>query len=600
MKRVLLFFVLLLLCGKSVNAQEIIINQVNVVGTGEIVELSAEEYIKQCMLEKQAVIDVSEYALSIADVRTIYGNIINFTPELFYINNSYSITTNTSTGYVSTIKKFYYYANSDYSADVETIAAKKAEIDAIVNLIATQVSSYSSDYEKLLFVHDYLVEHTSYDYSSTTQSTSTSGYPKTDFDMYGALVLKQAVCQGYSHAFKYICDQLNLGTNGFAYTSSHVWNQIELDGLYYNVDCTYDEYMYDIYMKVQHANFLKSDTEFNSSHGSYTADYSCTSTIYDDTNLDNVITHLCKFGNKYYYVKNSKLFYGTIVNNNWSATDVGIILPDAWTYTNVCMYDDKNIIYNTKTGIRLYNLETEKSVTIIEPYHRNIFGIHFDGTKVTYGHRYYTITGNTTVETIDSVVLDKSLVSQIEKTDTTDVSTESVNSSNNPIKFVKISSSSAKIPKTGKLYLKAKYYPADADNFKSMIWKSSNKKVATVNSSGAVTGKKVGTATITCTVNNEYTVSCKVTVYNYGLTKVKEKYYYYDIKGKKIKNKWKTVKGKKYYFNKKGQAVTGWKTIKGKKYYFSKKGVMQTGWKKIGKYKYYFNKKGIYKKKVKL
>ena len=42
-----------------------------------------------------------------------------------------------------------------------------------------------------------------------------------------------------------------------------------------------------------------------------------------------------------------------------------------------------------------------------------------------------------------------------------------------------------------------------------------------------------------------------------GLVKVKNKYYYYNAKGKKVKNKWVTVKVKgkkqKYYFNKKGR-----------------------------------------------
>ena len=45
-----------------------------------------------------------------------------------------------------------------------------------------------------------------------------------------------------------------------------------------------------------------------------------------------------------------------------------------------------------------------------------------------------------------------------------------------------------------------------------------------------------------------------------GLVKVKNKYYYYNAKGKKVKNKWVTVKVKgkkqKYYFNKKGAALT--------------------------------------------
>ena len=49
-----------------------------------------------------------------------------------------------------------------------------------------------------------------------------------------------------------------------------------------------------------------------------------------------------------------------------------------------------------------------------------------------------------------------------------------------------------------------------------------------------------------------------------------DKYYYYNAKGKKVKNKWVTVKVKgkkqKYYFNKKGAALTGTAAVKNRLY----------------------------------
>ena len=47
--------------------------------------------------------------------------------------------------------------------------------------------------------------------------------------------------------------------------------------------------------------------------------------------------------------------------------------------------------------------------------------------------------------------------------------------------------------------------------YKKVTWSSSNKKIATVNSSGKVTGKKAGTVTITAKVNGK-TAKCKITV----------------------------------------------------------------------------------------
>lgn len=54
---------------------------------------------------------------------------------------------------------------------------------------------------------------------------------------------------------------------------------------------------------------------------------------------------------------------------------------------------------------------------------------------------------------------------------------------------------------------------------------------------------------------------------------------------------WRTVSGKKYYYNAAEKKVTGWQTIGGRKYFFRKKdGRMMTGWQKINKKKYYFSK----------
>lgn len=74
--------------------------------------------------------------------------------------------------------------------------------------------------------------------------------------------------------------------------------------------------------------------------------------------------------------------------------------------------------------------------------------------------------------------------------------------------------------------------------------------------------------------------------------KIKGKYYYFDKKGYR-KTGWLTYKGKKYYLSKAGVRTTGFCTIKKKKYYFSAKGVMLTGWLKYNNHYYYMDKKGV-------
>ena len=59
------------------------------------------------------------------------------------------------------------------------------------------------------------------------------------------------------------------------------------------------------------------------------------------------------------------------------------------------------------------------------------------------------------------------------------------------------------------------------------------------------------------------------------------------------KRGWKTVNGKKYYYNENGVAVTGWQTIDGKKYFFMPEGYMMTGWISFGSTKYYLGTDGV-------
>ncbi|MCR5101191.1 MAG: Ig-like domain-containing protein, partial [Butyrivibrio sp.] len=77
---------------------------------------------------------------------------------------------------------------------------------------------------------------------------------------------------------------------------------------------------------------------------------------------------------------------------------------------------------------------------------------------------------------------------------------------------VKLNKSSKKI-KLGKTYqLKAKVKPTNA-TVKDVTWKTSNSKIATVDSTGKVTALKKGTATITVkTKDGKHIAKCKITV----------------------------------------------------------------------------------------
>lgn len=71
------------------------------------------------------------------------------------------------------------------------------------------------------------------------------------------------------------------------------------------------------------------------------------------------------------------------------------------------------------------------------------------------------------------------------------------------------------------------------------------------------------------------------------------KSYQYKVNGETLKNTLKKIKGKYYYFDKKGNRKSGWVTINKSRYYFDKaKGYAYTGVKKVGNTMYLFAKNG--------
>lgn len=76
---------------------------------------------------------------------------------------------------------------------------------------------------------------------------------------------------------------------------------------------------------------------------------------------------------------------------------------------------------------------------------------------------------------------------------------------------IKLNKTTAKIKKNNTLSLTPTFTPANVTS-KKVMWSSSNKKVATVDSTGKVTAVGEGTATITAMTCSGYTATCKITV----------------------------------------------------------------------------------------
>ena len=123
-------------------------------------------------------------------------------------------------------------------------------IEAIADSVAGQCKAActtGTDYEKALWLHDWILDHCSYD--------STYLYCGAE----GALVRGTGTCEAYHRAYVMLLSRVGIST-GRVEGNYHVWTAVKLDGAWYQVDVTWDDTGYTLsYLDVQHLYFGLTD-----------------------------------------------------------------------------------------------------------------------------------------------------------------------------------------------------------------------------------------------------------------------------------------------------------------------------------------------------
>lgn len=119
-----------------------------------------------------------------------------------------------------------------------------------------------TDYAKSLYLHDYLIWHTSYMFSVTPDGRFTWD----DQTAYGALVNGEAICNGFSQAYALLLRRAGLRAttvHGFGRGESHAWVMHEIDG-----ECVYSDPTWDSTFRTTapHDFFALSLAEMSEEH----------------------------------------------------------------------------------------------------------------------------------------------------------------------------------------------------------------------------------------------------------------------------------------------------------------------------------------------
>lgn len=209
-------------------------------------------------------------------------------PEIFWVTRGSKYSTEENGKKVTiTFTPEYYMSADEIKAGRDALELKKSEVLSGISVDAT-------DYEKVLYIHDYIIDNTVYDSASADENDG-SGKKLSDAvyksaSIYGCLIEGKAICTGYTAAFQYFMDALGVesgrisGNTPEGSATGHQWNYVKVDGEYYYIDLTWDDPVQEDGSNVKrYTYFLVGEKELEITHifGENAKKFGCNNTKYN-------------------------------------------------------------------------------------------------------------------------------------------------------------------------------------------------------------------------------------------------------------------------------------------------------------------------------
>ena len=284
-------------------------------------------------------------------------------PEYFYVANGYNYTVLSGRDQIAEFQPEYLYEGE------ELMAKRLAYRQTVANIAAK--APEGSDFDKLLYLHDYFVKNYTYDYTYTIRDAATFFEQKT------------GVCQAYMLALIATAEALEI--RSIPVTSNamnHAWNLVELEGAWYHVDVTWDDAgSYPSYTSYDY--FLQSDSgiynydisrtdDMSKVHHEWEATEAASDSRYDGAAWRSARAPIPKLGDSYYCITSSEdSTDGMLMGGSdpLSMTEKKSV-DGVWRlggsaqyylgcYSGLVTYQGE-LIYNTESMIRAYDPATGK------------------------------------------------------------------------------------------------------------------------------------------------------------------------------------------------------------------------------------------------
>lgn len=136
--------------------------------------------------------------------------------------------------------------------------------DQIDTFIKENINDTMTTNDKIKVFHDYIINNTKFD---TAIENSLDRLNSSSYTAYGLLIDHLAICGGYTDTMAIYLNKLNIKNYRIS-TTEHVWNLVNLDNSWLNLDVTWDDpvtsdgsdmLMYDYYL-ISTSDMLNKDT----------------------------------------------------------------------------------------------------------------------------------------------------------------------------------------------------------------------------------------------------------------------------------------------------------------------------------------------------
>lgn len=189
-------------------------------------------------------------------------------PDLFFVGRSCTL--------VSSV--FGTSCSIEYCLDKSEYVQLKAELDKACDEAMASLTNPDDKWLTELEIHDYIIDNCRYRMTKNDYLCSSA---------YGALVTKEAACEGYSKAAKLLLDRAGIentvlcgiSTGNDGSEGNHMWNAVKLNGEYYYLDCTWDDPVSDDGKDVKiYSYFNINDEIISRTHSDFSHNFNCTAT----------------------------------------------------------------------------------------------------------------------------------------------------------------------------------------------------------------------------------------------------------------------------------------------------------------------------------